>query len=1076
MEQKIFKRWNRIVGWTVFAIAALTYLLTIEPSSSLWDCGEFVATSYKLEVGHPPGAPLFMLLARIATIFAPSTYYVPHMVNGMNALASAFCILFLFWTITHIARRLFTREGKPLTTANAVAVLGAGAVGALAYTFTDTFWFSAVEGEVYALSSMFTALVVWLMLRWEEEADEPHSARWIVLIAYLMGLSIGVHILNLLTIPALVFIYYFRKYKSISIKGLALVTLLACAILLVLNGIIIPYTVYLGAMVDVFFVNSLGLPVNTGIVVFAFALFGALSTAIYYTHRKGKRLLNLVAVCVTMIMLGFSSYASVTIRASVNPPMNSNNPDDPMALLSMLNRDQYGNRPLIYGASYAAPVESYTEKEFYHYNAEKREYEKRTTVDDYVYPDKFKHLFPRMWNYMKKEKDYKPWAAYRTKMDFVRDENGEIIYGADGKPQRTKVLDFGRKVSYYDGEYTRTIVEPTFLENLNYFFAYQLNYMYWRYFLWNFVGRQDDIQADEVTITNGNWLTGIKAIDSLYLGPQTNLPREMENNKARNTYFLLPFLLGIIGLIYQLNRDPRNFTIVMWLFVMMGIALVVYFNSSPGEVRERDYVYAGSFYAFSMWIGLGVLALYDLLCKALKKHHTAAAGMATVIALSVPAILCAQNWDDHDRSHRTMARDLGYNYLSSIIDKDGVSPIIVNYGDNDTFPLWFNQEVDGVRPDVRIMNSSYLDGEWYVDEMKCKANDAEGIPFSLPSHKYTFVNDWIPVNSQIDRVVDAKHVMEFVRSDDHRTKIDLGYGDPADYIPTKRIALPVDKDAAIASGIVAEKDRDLMVDTIYININASSLSRSELMLLDMLSHFDWKRPIYFTQVYVLQKFGLLDYLQFDGYAYRFVPILTPYKDSWSIGRIDADYAYDKLMNTFRYGNLSNPKVYVDYFTQYNLQVSRAREAFARVAREYIKQGDAKRAEELLDRGLAVLPIDQLRFSEANTFPFIECYYDLGLNEKGDNLLLAYGDTLIDYIEYYLQFEGVQGDLVEDIMYDKMDELSRLYYLAAYYNREEIVYSINDYYRSLGAEDKDLILTQREKDSLGIQGAPKTKFN
>ena len=1075
MEQKIFKRWNRIVGWVVFAVTALTYLLTIEPSSSLWDCGEFVATSYKLEVGHPPGAPLFMLLARIATLFAPSTYYVPHMVNGMNALASAFCILFLFWTITHIARRLFTREGKPLTKANAIAVLGAGAVGALAYTFTDTFWFSAVEGEVYALSSMFTALVVWLMLRWEEEADEPHSARWIILIAYLMGLSIGVHILNLLTIPALVFIYYFRKYKKISIKGLALVTLLACAILLVINGIIIPYTVYLGAMVDVFFVNSLGAPVNTGIVVFVLALFGLLGTAIYFTHRKGKRLLNLVAVCVTMIMLGFSSYASVTIRAAVNPPMNSNNPDDPMALLSMLNRDQYGNRPLIYGASYAAPVESYTEKEFYHYNAEKKQYEKRTTVDDYVYPDKFKHLFPRMWNYMKKEKDYKPWAAYRTKMDFVRDDNGEIVYGEDGRPQRQEVLDFGRKVSYYDGEYTRTIVEPTFLENLNYFFSYQLNYMYWRYFLWNFVGRQDDIQADEVTITNGNWLTGIKAIDSLYLGPQTNLPREMENNKARNTYFLLPFLLGIIGLIYQLNRDPRNFTVVMWLFVMMGIALVVYFNSSPGEVRERDYVYAGSFYAFCMWIGLGVLALYDLLCRALKKNHTAAAAVAIVVAMAVPTILCAQNWDDHDRSHRTMARDLGYNYLSSIVEKEGVSPIIVNYGDNDTFPLWFNQEVDGVRPDVRIMNSSYLDGEWYVDEMKCKANDAEGIPFSLPSHKYTFTNDWVPVNSQIDRVVDAKQVMEFVRSDDRRTKMDLGYGEPADYIPTKRIALPVDKEAAIASGIVAEKDRDLMVDTIYININATSLSRSELMLLDMLAHFDWKRPIYFTQVYVLQKFGLLDYLQFDGYAYRFVPILTPYKDSWSIGRIDADYAYDKLMQTFRYGNLNNPKVYVDYFTQYNLQVSRAREAFARVAREYIKQGNSKRAEELLDRGLAVLPINQLRFTEANTFPFIECYYDLGLNEKGDALLLAYGDNLIDYIEYYLLFEGIQGDLVADIMYDKLDELSRLYYLAAYYNREDVVFGINEYYRTLGAEDKDLILTQREKDSLGIQGAPKTKL-
>ena len=427
MELKIFKRWNRIVGWAVFAIAALTYLLTIEPSSSLWDCGEFVATSYKLEVGHPPGAPLFMLLARIATMFAPSTYYVPHMVNAMNALASAFCILFLFWTITHIARRLFTREGKTLSLPNAIAVLGAGAVGALAYTFTDTFWFSAVEGEVYALSSMFTALVVWLMCRWEEEADEPHSARWIILIAYLMGLSIGVHILNLLTIPALVFIYYFRKYKNISTKGLLLVTLLACAILLIINGFIIPYTVYLGAMVDVFFVNSLSLPVNTGIVVFALAMFALLGTAIYTTHRKGMRLWNLVAVCVTMIMLGFSSYASVTIRAAVNPPMNSNNPDDPMALLSMLNRDQYGNRPLLYGASYAAPVENYTEKEFYHYNAEKKQYEKRTTVDDYVYPEKFMHLFPRMWNYMKKEQDYKPWAAYRTKMDFVRDEQGNIL-------------------------------------------------------------------------------------------------------------------------------------------------------------------------------------------------------------------------------------------------------------------------------------------------------------------------------------------------------------------------------------------------------------------------------------------------------------------------------------------------------------------------------------------------------------------------------------------------------------------------------------------------------------------------
>ncbi len=1062
MNRTEFNRWNRLTGWLVFAIAAVVYLLTMEPSSSLWDCAEFIATSYKLEVGHPPGAPLFMLLARIATLFAPSTHYVPHMVNAMNALASAFCILFLFWTITHISRRLYTREGKELTLTNAIASLGAGAVGALAYTFTDTFWFSAVEGEVYALSSMFTALVVWLMLRWEEEADSPHAMRWIVLIAYLMGLSIGVHLLNLLTIPALVFIYYFRKYEKVTLKGSVIVTLLACAILVVMNAIIIPYTVWLGAIVDIFFVNTLGLPVNTGIVVFAFALFALLGWSVYATHVRGKRVWNLVLVSLTMVMLGFSSYATISIRAAVNPPMNSNNPDNPTALLSVLNRDQYGNKPLLYGASYAAPVENYTEKDVYAYNKESGKYEKHTMVDDYVFPAQFMHLFPRMWNYMKSEQEYKVWAAYRTKTDFVRDEEGNIVRDNTGRPMRHEVLDYGRKVMYNDGVETYPIVEPTFAENLCYFFTYQLNYMYWRYFLWNFVGRQDDIQASEVTITNGNWLSGIDFIDELYLGPQQNLPREMEENRARNTYYFLPFLLGILGLVYQLNRDGRNFSIVMWLFIMMGVAEVIYFNSSPGEVRERDYIYAGSFYAFCMWIGLGVLALRDAIGYVARRDNKAVVAAAIMLGLVVPGILCAENWDDHDRSHRTMARDVGYNYLESIAKTEGVSPIIINYGDNDTFPLWFNQEVDGVRTDVRIMNSSYLDGEWYVDEMKCKANDAEGIPFSLPRSKYTFVNDWIPVNSKIDRVVDIDEVMEFIRSDDPRTKTDIGTGTPSDYVPTKRIALPVDKDAAIAAGIVKESDRDLMVDTVYINLRKNSLSRSEMMMLDLFASFDWKRPIYFTQGYVLQNFGLLDYLQFDGYSYRFVPILTPYKDSWSIGRIDADYAYDVLMNKMRYGNLADPRVYVDNFTQYNIMVSRAREAFARVAREYILLEDYERAKELLDRGLEVLPVDKIRFTEANTYPFIEGYYSIGDYEAGDILLLMYADTLIDYIEYYLQFDGIQGDLVSNIIDEKMDELSQLYYLAAYADREEIVRSINDYYRSLGANDEDLILTDIEK--------------
>jgi len=676
-QMNSYKRWNNIVGWIVFAIAAMTYLLTMEPSSSLWDCSEFIATSYKLEVGHPPGAPLFMLLARLATILAPSTYYVPHMVNAMNCLASAFCILFLFWTITHLARRILTRQGAELTKANIVAVLGTGAVGALAYTFTDTFWFSAVEGEVYALSSMFTALVVWLMLKWEEQADQPHSMRWIVLIAYLMGLSIGVHILNLLTIPALVFIYYFRKTQRITFKGIAVSTLISGAILIFINSIIIPHTVYIGALFDLFFVNSLGLPVNSGLVFFVVALLGALGVGVYFTHKKGRTVLNLVLLSTLMILIGYSSYASVTIRAAANPPMNSNNPSNPFALYSLLNRDQYGDKPLLYGPQFSAPTSGYKYKDV-RYLDDDGKYKTVSIISGYEHPDEFMHLFPRMWNYAASKESYKSWSAYRTRTDYERDENGEIVRDAQGRPNKIEVLDFGRRTLWDDGSGYEplVIVEPTFRENLNYFFTYQLNHMYWRYFLWNFVGRQSDIQPTDAIITDGNWLSGIKWIDELYLGPQDNLPDEIANNKGRNTYYFLPFILGLIGLIYQLNRDPRNFSIVMWLFVMMGIALVVYFNTSPNEPRERDYVYAGSFYAFCIWIGLGVLAVCDLIVWATRRKGLMAPIAATVVCMVVPGILAAQNWDDHDRSHRTMARDIGWNYLQSVLP----NAIVINYG------------------------------------------------------------------------------------------------------------------------------------------------------------------------------------------------------------------------------------------------------------------------------------------------------------------------------------------------------------------------------------------------------------
>ena len=1054
-----FKRWNNLVGWGVFAVAAIVYLMTMEPVSSLWDCSEFIATSYKLEVGHPPGAPLFMMLARLATLFAfGNPDYVGMAVNAMNSLASAFCILFLFWTITHLARRLATRNGAELTRPASIAILGAGVVGALAYTFTDTFWFSAIEGEVYALSSMFTALVVWLMLKWEEQADEPHASRWIVLIAYLMGLSIGVHILNLLCIPALVFIYYFRKTEHITWKGVVTTTLLACALIIFLNNIIIPYTVWFGAQVDTLFVNTLGLPVNSGMVVFALALILGLGWASWKAHQKGHVVLNLFLISTTMVLVGFSSYASMTIRAAVNPPMNSNNPNNPHALLSVLNRDQYGSRPLIYGAQYSAPPEDVKEKTVW-YLDEDGKYKKTSVLTGYTHLPEFKTLFPRMWNYAKSEKEYKQWAAYRTKTETLRDENGEIQRDASGRPIRGEVLDYGRKHIYTDayGD-THSVLEPTFGENLNFFFNYQLSYMYWRYFLWNFVGRQSDIQPTRTTITDGNWLSGIDWIDEMYLGPQDNLPREIAENKGRNTYYFLPFLLGLIGLIYQLNRDPRNFSIVMWLFIMMGVALVFYFNTSPGEPRERDYVYAGSFYAFSIWIGFGVLALRDLIEWITKRHNVATAAAATVVSLSVPGILAAQNWDDHDRSHRTMARDIGWNYLQSTLPNS----IILNYGDNDTFPLWNNQEVYGVRPDVRIVNTSYLGGEWYIDEMKTRANEAAGVPFSLPKRKYTYNNDLIPVLERLDRVPEIGEVIDFVRSDDPRSQVKLTDGTMADYIPSKRIALPVNKENAIASGIVAEKDRDRMVDTVYLNIKRNSLDKSQLMILDMLANFDWKRPIYLTQVYIMQDLGLMDYLQFDGYAYRFVPILTPVENPYEIGRIDTDYTVPLLKETFRYGNLNDPRVYVDYFIQYNLSASHARDAFARVAKELLREGKVDEAVELLDLGLEKLPISQIRFTDSNTYPFLEAYYAAaamgaeGAAEKGDALLLEYAHTLIEYIEYYLRFEGAQGDMVSDVIDGKLDQLGDVYYLASYAGRRDIIAELNNYYRSLGVSEENLI--------------------
>ncbi len=1029
-----FKRYNNIAGWVVFAIAALVYTLTIEPTSSLWDCSEFIATSYKLEVGHPPGAPLFMMIARFFTIFA-GPQHAAMMVNEMSALASAFTILFLFWSITHLARRIYDKQGHELSAAEVWTVIGAGAVGALAYTFTDTFWFSAVEGEVYALSSMFTALVFWAILKWENVADEPHSNRWLILIAYFMGLSIGIHILNLLTIPALVFVYYFKKYPGVTFWGVVKATGVAVAILGVINALIIPYTVAIGAWVDRMFVNGMGLPVNSGLTFFVLALFALLGCGIWYTHKKGKAVVNAILLCTTVIMIGFGSYASVVIRAAANPPMNSNNPNNPYALQSLLNRDQYGARPLLKGPMFSSPPIAIKEKTVYSLGDDGK-YEAARTISGYEYPPEFEFFFPRLYSSKDSHvRDYKTWVPDMTGKQvplYNRDRSGNIQYTTD---------IYGNKVPAFD----ETITVPTFGDNLRYFFSYQLNFMYWRYFLWNFVGRQSDIQSTG-EITNGNWLSGIKFIDQLYLGPQDNLPSEMKDNRGRNTYFFLPFILGLIGLIYQLNRDKRNFTVVMWLFFMMGIALVLYFNSAPSEPRERDYVYAGSFYAFCIWIGFGVMWLADLFAKYMGGRTVAGAVSATLVCMTVPTILAAQNWDDHDRSHRYVARDIGWDYLQSALPNS----IVMNYADNDAFPLWYNQEVEGVRTDVRVMNMSYLGADWYIDEMKTKVNESDAVPFTLPRSKYVNTNDYVSVKDERKYPVAINQVIKFILSEEPNTKMTIGHS-KLDYINAKQILLPVNKINAVESGIVRKEDAHLMVDTVLIDIKKDNLTKDELMLLDLLAHFDWKRPLYFTQTHLLSSLGLRDYLQFDGFAYRFVPIRTPAASSLEVGRVDSEYLYDKLMNTFRYGNVKDPRVYCDYFVQHNYNAAQVRNGFARLAQQLVAEGDTVRAVAVLDRGVEELPFKQIRHSYIQTIPMIEAYYAAGATDKANAILADYAGSLKEYIRYFDSFPKDKAQLVTGELRENLGMLSELYRIAEDNHQAEQCNDIRDFFRSIGYE-------------------------
>jgi hypothetical protein len=850
------------------------------------------------------------MLARVFILFAGDNVKMfPIMVNILSALMSAFTILFLFWTITHLARKIVIGKGEE-TMDKILAVLGAGAVGALAYTFSDSFWFSAVEGEVYASSSFFTAVVFWLMLKWESVADEKHNLRWLILIAYLMGLSIGVHLLNLLTIPALAFIYYFKRTPKVTSKGVITTFAIGTGILGLIQYGIIQGFISLAGSFDLFFVNTMGLPFGSGIIFYGLLIVGGIVWGLLYTKRKNQPLANTAVLCVAFILIGYSSFAQIIIRSNANTPLDENNPENVFNFISYLKREQYGDRPLFYGQNFNARVIDQKEsgKTWAKIPGQDKYVEGPARMEAVYEPEKTT-LFPRMWSSQQNHvNEYKKWA--------------------DIKGDRT----------------------PTLGDNIKFFFVYQLGEMYWRYFMWNFAGRQNDNQGPG-GITKGNWISGVGFIDEMRLGPQNELPESMKNNKARNLLYFLPFLLGLVGLVYQFNRANLDGWIVFLLFFMTGIAIVIYLNGTPQQPRERDYAYAASYYAYAIWIGLGVLALFDVLRK--KLPGSASAAMATAICLvAVPAVMAKAEWNDHDRSNRYTSRDFAVDYLESCAP----NAILFTNGDNDTFPLWYAQEVEGVRTDVRVVNLSLLNTDWYIDQLKRKYYDSDAINISWSQDKYILgQRDYLPYYDRgLQAPVELKELVDFMGSDNPSDKARTQNGESINYYPTKKVKITIDSAAVIANGVVKPEDADKIVKTMEFELPGSYIMKNDLMILNILANNNWKRPVYFaTTVGSDNYLNLQPYFQLEGLTYRIVPIYSPSNSELSTGRVQTDTMYRNVMTRFVWGNMNDERVYLDENNQ--RMTTNIRINMTRLAEQLIIEGKRDSAVKVLDKCVEVTP-------------------------------------------------------------------------------------------------------------------------
>lgn len=1054
---KQYRLVDNVLGWVAFIIAAYTYCSTIEPTASFWDCPEFIDTGYKLQIGHPPGAPFFMLTANLFSHFVSDPSMVARMVNTMSALLSATTILFLFWTITHLTRKLVLNNWSELTTSKLIAIEASGMVGALIYTWSDTFWFSAVEGEVYAYSSAFTAIVFWLILKWEDHADEPHSDRWLVLIFYMTGLSIGVHLLNLLCLPAIVLVYCYRRFPNVEAKGSLVALMISFAIVAAVLYGVVPGIVTVGGWFELLFVNALGLPFNTGLVIYiallvaavlwaiyesyvdsnikrenvsfliAFGLIGipfygygwsavligiivlgAVGFALNYKRTVNKRpkylvsarLKNTALLCMLMLMIGYSSYALIVIRSVANPPMDQNSPEDIFTLGTYLSRDQYGDRPLLYGQAYTSQVALKTDGNICKPEMSegapiysRKEKKSKSEKDSYFvvsHKNKYKYaqnmLFPRMYDQAHTQ-DYESW------MGGV--EGTEVPYDRCGEQMTVKM--------------------PSQLDNIRFFLSYQCNFMYWRYFMWNFAGRQNDIQGNG-ELEHGNWITGIKPLDDARLGNQDMLPDELKTNKGHNVFYCMPLLLGLIGLFWQAfrgKRGIRQFWVVAFLFFMTGLAIVIYLNQTPVQPRERDYAYAGSFYAYAIWCGIGVAAVIDLINKYLKLHGTLVSAIAALLCLLVPVQMVSQTWDDHDRSGRYTCRDFGQNYLMTLQDKG--APVIFTNGDNDTFPLWYNQDVEGVRTDARVCNLSYLQTDWYIDQMKRPAYNSPAVPISWPRLDYcSGTNEYVEVNPALkqqildfykqnpavaraqfgDNPFEVKNIMKYwVRSKNKDMHV----------IPTDTLYVTTDKEAVKRSGMMMASDT--IPDRMVISLaGKNALYKGDLMMLEMISQCNWTRP-----VYVALSVGPENYMNLgdnfiqEGLANRITPFTTNKKGAKNF---DTEKTYRNMMTRYKYGGLSRPGLYIDETVMRMCYTHRR--LFGQLALHLIAEGKADKALKVLQKAAKEIPVYNvpMNYMSGGT-DIAKAYALLGQKKEALKCINAIWNDAAQYERYYQSLTGIR---------------------------------------------------------------------